>query len=142
MKVLFICKSNQFRSQMAASLYNKMTGTVNAFSAGTYVGSKGEPEGIVIEKYFRNPVFFELMEKNGMYIRNNHTKKLLPEMVEEADIVISMVERPFIPDFLEKNKKIIWWNVENPLYATKEVSEKTYDQIKNLIEQLLNGNKE
>jgi len=35
MKVLFICKNNQFRSQMAASMYNKITGTNDADSAGT-----------------------------------------------------------------------------------------------------------
>lgn len=65
MKVLFVCKNNQFRSQMAASLYNKMTGTDNAYSAGTYVGSVDVPEGTIVEGYFRTPDFFELMEKNG-----------------------------------------------------------------------------
>lgn len=71
MKVLFICKNNQFRSQMAASLYNKITGTDNAYSAGTHVGSIDALEGTVIEKYFRTPDFFELMEKK----RNEHKKK-------------------------------------------------------------------
>ncbi len=137
MTVLFICKSNQFRSQMAASLFNKLTGTANAMSAGTYVGSSSEPEGAAIETYFHTPDFFELMEAEGMHIRKNRTKKLVPEMLQEADIVVSMAEEPFVPDFLRDNKNVLRWDVENPSFATREVSEKTYRQIKALIEQLI-----
>jgi protein-tyrosine-phosphatase len=140
MKVLFVCKSNQFRSQMAAALYNKITNTLDANSAGTYVGSESEPEGTIIETRYRTPDFFELMEENGMYIRNNRTQKLLPEMIEEADVMISMAEEPFVPDFLLNNKKVILWNVENPSFATREISEKTFSEIKDLVEKLINTN--
>ncbi len=139
MKVLFICKNNQFRSQMAAAMYSKITGTHNADSAGTYVGSTDAPEGDVIEKYFRTPDFFELMEENDMSIRNNRMKKLLPEMVVGADIIVTMAEEPFIPDFLRNNEKIILWNVENPPFATREVSEKTYSEIRSLVEKLISS---
>lgn len=122
---------------MAAALYNQITGTSDADSAGTYVGSTEVPEGTVIEGYFRTPDFFEFMEEKGMYIRNNRTKKLLPEMVDAADIVVSMAEEPFIPDFLLNTKKVIRWEVENPSFATREISEKTYAQIKSLVEQLI-----
>lgn len=137
MKVLFVCKNNQFRSQMAASLYNKITGTDNAYSAGTHVGSIDALEGTVIEKYFRTPDFFELMEKKGMNIRKNRTKKLLPEMIDKAKIVVSMAEDPFIPDFLRDNKKVIWWEVENPIFVTRDVAEQTYNQIKKMVEGLV-----
>jgi protein-tyrosine-phosphatase len=30
----------------------------------------------------------------------------------------------------------MWWDVEDPKFATREVSEKTYNQIKGLIENL------
>lgn len=137
MKVLFICKNNQFRSQMAASIYNQITGTNDADSAGTYVGSINVPEEDIIEKYFRTPDFFELMEKNGMSIRNNRTKKLLPEMIDGADIVISMAKEPFVPNFLRDNKKVTWWEIEDPIFVTRDVAEKTYSQIKSLVEQLI-----
>lgn len=137
MKILFVCKSNQFRSQMAASIYNHLTNTVDADSAGTYVGSIEEPEGAVIEKLFRTADFFELMEEHGMNIRNNRTKKLLPEMIESASVVVSMAEEPFIPDFLFNSKKVVWWRVENPPFATRDISEKTYGQIKSLVERLI-----
>lgn len=136
-EVLFVCKNNQFRSQMAAAIYNQITGTKDAGSAGTYVGSDKVPEGTVIEGYFRTPDFFELMEENGMNIRNNRTKKLVPEMVESARTVVSIVQEPFIPDFLHDNKKVIRWEIADPAFATREVAEKTYSQIKRLVEQLI-----
>lgn len=122
---------------MAASIYNQITGTEDADSAGTYVGSAEVPEGTTIEGYFRTPDYFELMEENGMNIRNNRTKKLLPEMIESASVVVSIVQEPFIPEFLRNNGKVIWWKVEDPSFATREVSEKTYSEIKSLVEQLI-----
>ena len=137
MKVLFICKNNQFRSQMAAALYNHITGTNDADSAGTWVGSAKVPEGAVIDGYFRTTDFFELMEENGMSVRGNRAKKLTQEMLQQANVVVAMVKEPFIPDFLRENKKAIWWDVEDPPFATREVSERTYSQIKDLVEALI-----
>ena len=139
MKILFICKNNQFRSQMAAAIYNQITRTEDADSAGTYVGSADVPEGTIIEGYFRTPDFFELMEENGMNIRSNRTKKLLPEMIENANIVVSIVQEPFIPDFLRNNEKVVWWEVADPSFATRDVSEKTYSEIRGLVEQLISS---
>ena len=68
-KVLFICKGNWFRSQMAAAIYNKLTNSSDADSAGTYAGSPDEPEGQIISDLFKTPDFFEIMEKNGMSVR-------------------------------------------------------------------------
>lgn len=125
---------------MAAAVYNQMTNTNDADSAGTYVGSEAVPEGVIIEQYFRTPDFFEVMEENGMDIRSNRTKKLLPEMIDDASIVISIVQEPFIPDFLRNSKKVIWWEVTDPSFATRDVSEKTYTQIRGLVEELISAN--
>ncbi|MCR4263963.1 MAG: hypothetical protein NUV98_04575 [Candidatus Roizmanbacteria bacterium] len=136
MKILFICKNNQFRSQMAAAIYNKITSTNDADSAGTYVGSVEVPDGSNVKQYFRTTDFFEFMEENGMNVRNNRTKKLLPEMIENASVVVSMAEEPFIPGYLRNSKKVLWWKVENPPFATREVTKKTFSQIKSLIDKL------
>lgn len=125
---------------MAAAIYNKLTRTTNAFSAGTYVGISENPEDVSIEQFFRTPDFFEVMEEEGMDVRLNRTQKLSPELLAQADIVVSMAEEPFIPDFLRDDKKVIWWNVDNPPFATREVSEKTYAQILKLVEDLVVNN--
>jgi protein-tyrosine-phosphatase len=139
MKVLFICKNNQFRSQMAAAIYNKLTRTSDASSAGTRVGILDNPEAATIEQFFRTSDFFELMEENGMHIRENRTQKLVPELLDQVDTVISMAEEPFIPSFLREAKNIIWWDIENPTFATRDISEKTYKEILKLVEKLIAG---
>ncbi len=137
MKILFICKNNQFRSQMAAALYNHLTNTTDADSAGTHVGNTREPVGIAIERCFRTHDFFELMEENGMYIRQNRTKKLSQKLMKQAGIIVSMAEEPFIPDFLRHHETVLWWEVANPTLATRDVSEKTYTTIRALVENLI-----
>lgn len=141
MKVLFICKGNMYRSQMAAAIYNKLTNTTNAFSVGTYPGAPEEPEGQLLEDLpaqgLLSSHFFDIMDKNGMDVRKNKTTKLQPGMLEEYDCVISMAEEPYIPDFLKANKKVVWWNVKNPTSVTKEVAENTFAQLSELIQGLI-----
>jgi protein-tyrosine-phosphatase len=137
MKVLFICKGNMYRSQMAAALYNKMTGTSDAFSVGTYPGAPEEPEGQLLENLpaqgLLSSHFFDLMEKNGMNVKGNKTTRLLPKMLDEYDHVVSMAEDPYIPNFLKDNEKVIRWSVKNPTFVTKEVAEDTYNQLVGLV---------
>ncbi len=43
------------------------------------------------------------------------------QMLNEYDVLISMAEEPYIPDFLKDDKKVINWSVKNPSFVTKEV---------------------
>lgn len=135
-KILFICKGNWFRSQIAAALYNKLTNSDSADSAGTYVGSKDEPEGMKISEAIPFDYFFDFMESQGMNVRDNRTTKLTPTMLEKYDTIISMAEEPYIPDYLKQNKNVVWWNVENPEHITKETTENTYNKIDSLVRKL------
>jgi protein-tyrosine-phosphatase len=137
MKILFICKSNAFRSQMAMAIYNKLTESNDAYSAGTYVGAPKEPEGALITTRFQKPDFFEFMEEKGMDIRKNITKGLIPNMLDEADVVVSMAQEPFVPDFLKNHPKVIFWDVEDPKSVDRKVVEETYEKIEKLVRGLL-----
>jgi protein-tyrosine-phosphatase len=138
---LFICKGNWFRSQMAAAIYNKLTDSNNADSVGTYTGASDEPEGQILEDLFKTPHFFETMEKNGMNVRKNSTRRLKPEMLDGYDLVISMTEEPYIPDFLKDNEKVIWWKIENPTFVDQKIAEDAYEKIYNLVSKLIIENK-
>lgn len=136
-KVLFICKGNWFRSQMAAAIYNKLTNSNDADSVGTCTGAPDEPEGQRLADLFKTPHFFEIMEKNGMNVRDNSTKRLQSSMIDEYDVVISMAEEPYIPDFLKDAKKVIWWQVENPTYVDQKIAEDTYEIIIKFVGDLI-----
>ena len=62
-------------------------------------------------------------------------------MLDEADIVVSMAEEPFIPEFLKKNKKVIWWDIANPDNATPEFVEETYKKLSVLVRELVEKQK-
>lgn len=126
---------------MAAAIYNKLTNSNNADSVGTYVGALDEPEGQKLFNLFKTPDFFEIMERNGMNVRDNTTKKLLPSMVNDYEVMISMAEEPFIPDFLKNNSKVIWWSIENPTHVDQKIAEETYGKIYNLVQNLITENK-
>jgi protein-tyrosine-phosphatase len=136
-KVLFICKGNWLRSQMAAAIYNKYTASNSADSVGTYTGALDEPEGQILADLFSTPDFFEIMEKNGMDIRNNSTKRLHPSMIDKFDVVVSMAEEPHIPDYLRDAKKVIWWDVKNPISVDRKIAEVIYGKIDRLVRDLV-----
>jgi protein-tyrosine-phosphatase len=136
-KVLFICKGNWFRSQIAAAVYNKLTNSDDADSVGTYTGAPDEPEGQILSNLFHTPFFFETMEKYGMNVRKNTTKRLLPSMIDEYDVIVSMAEEPFIPAFLKEAKKVIWWDVENPGAVDLKIAEDTHQKIDRLVRELI-----
>ena len=137
MRVLFICKGNWFRSQMAAAIYNHLTGSDDACSVGTYVGAADEPEGQILADLFPTPDFFEAMERRGMNVRDKATRRLRPEMLDAHDIVVSMAEAPFIPDFLGADARVIRWTVENPKVVDAAKAEEIYAKIHDLVQTLI-----
>ncbi len=138
MKVLFICKGNYVRSQMAEAIYNKMTNSHDATSAGTYPGAVDEPEGQVLSDLFANDSpFMRIMDEHGMNIRNKRTVRLTPKILKDVDIAVSMAEEPFIPDFLKNDKRVIWWDIDNPKEASEDFVRETYQKLTGLINGLI-----
>jgi protein-tyrosine-phosphatase len=139
MKILFICRANWFRSQIAAAVYNQLTATQDADSAGTYVGAPGEPEGLSLSALYKNQVFFEVMEVHGLHLRDNVTRLLRPEMLAGYAKIISMAEEPYVPSFLKTYPNVTWWDVENPTTVNREVVEGTYQKINGLVSNLISS---
>jgi protein-tyrosine-phosphatase len=135
--VLFICKGNWFRSQMAAAIYNKLAGADLAQSVGTYVGAADEPEGQVLAGLFSTPAFFEFMEARGMDVRRHRTRRLDPNMLMAYDVVVSMAEEPFVPTFLKQTDRVVRWDVANPPVVDEMAVRATYEKIEALVLRLL-----
>ncbi len=122
---------------MAAAIYNQMTGTSDAFSAGTYVGAVDAPRGGLIKNFFQKEDFFQVMEENNLSLRGSTMEKVSPELMNKAEVIVSMAEEPFIPDFLKNSKNVIWWDVDNPKFVDRAVAVKTFKQIYKLTEGLV-----
>jgi len=135
--VLFICKGNWFRSQMAAAIYNRLTNSDAAHSVGTYAGAPDEPEGQILADLFPTPHFFETMERRGMDVRANTTRRLQPTMLGAYDLIVSMAEEPFVPAFLRDARHVIWWEIENPKVVDAAVAEDVYGRLETLVRDLI-----
>ena len=77
------------------------------------------------------------MQAHGLALESKYTKRLTPEMLKNSTIVISMVEQPYIPDFLAKDSRVIWWNVPNPSIVTPKMREAIYQQLEDMVKKLL-----
>lgn len=118
--VLFVCVHNAARSQMAEAFFNEMTGGVHrGISAGS------EPAGAV------NPDAVEAMAELGIDISGAPPKRLTAEMVERADIVITMgcgeSVCPVVP------KEIADWELEDPSGKPLEEVREIRDQIRGKV---------
>lgn len=128
MKVLFICVGNVGRSQMAEAIFNNLfKGMHTAISAGTQVSKENQ------KIKDRDPNIVAVMKEIGIDVSENMRNQLTPEILREADEVVVMAEKETIPDYLNQNKKAIFWKVADPKGQTLEFAREVRDQIQALV---------
>jgi protein-tyrosine-phosphatase len=127
-KVLFVCVHNSGRSQMAEALLNHhAAGKFRAFSAGTHPASHTDRTVI------------EAMSEIGIDVSSQRPKALTPEMVEEADRVVTMgcgVEGVCPATFVPTED----WQLEDPegkpIEKVREIRGEIEGRVKELIEEM------
>jgi len=136
MNILFVCKANVGRSQMASAFFNKLSKKNKSTSAGTQVGEK---EGQKIGDNEKTKLLIKVMNEEGIDLRNFKRNQLTPQMVDKADRVVVMAEKSECPEYLLKTNKVIFWKIEdvNGRYDSYEYHIKTRDDIKKLVEKLV-----
>jgi len=117
------------RSQIAEAFYNKLSGTSDATSAGTYVGAPDEPSDRVLKDILPE-YFFAKVDAYGCDLREKVTKQLTPQLLSESGIAITMAEEPYVPDFLKESKAVVW-NISNE--ASEQNIKEIYRRVKSLI---------
>ncbi|MCG8482153.1 MAG: arsenate reductase ArsC [Clostridia bacterium] len=123
-KVAFVCVHNSCRSQMAEGWAKKLgMDVLDIYSAGT-------------EEYPEvKPLAVEVMEEAGVDM-SSHKPKLLSDIPEEIDIIITMgcnVNCPYVP-----HKYMEDWGLEDPSGGPIEGFRATRDTIKTKVEELIN----
>lgn len=133
MKILFVCKSNVARSQIAEAIFNKLSKKHKAVSAGVAVEEKYVGKRLVDTTKYVVPV----MKQIGIDVSDNLSKQLNEKMVDGADKVIVMTEREICPDYLLQNSKVDFWDIADPRHGGIEDQILTRDKIKKKILDLL-----
>jgi protein-tyrosine-phosphatase len=123
MKYLFVCVENAARSQMAEAFAREMG--IEAASAGT-LPSKSINSDVI-----------KVMQEIGIDMSGYKPKLLTMEMIERADVVVTMgcsIEGVCPAPMLRKmKKKLIEWNIEDPKGKPIEEVRRIRDEIKEKI---------
>ena len=127
--VLFVCKHNAGRSQMAQAFLNAMAAergiAVHADSAGTL--ARGEI----------NPLAVQAMEEVGVSMADQSPKQLMCWHLDNADRVITMDCGAEVEGCNTRVGEVVDWGLEDPAEQTIEKVREIRDQIKERVEALL-----
>lgn len=131
MKILFVCRGNIARSQIAQSLLERNY-NIKSKSAGTSLSKPELGENLSV---FGDKIkhLLTIMNEENIDFSDRKRKSLTPEMVKEADKIIVMAELETIPDFLDENPKVIYWGVEDPKGKSVDKHREVREQIKTLL---------
>ena len=134
MKALFVCKGNVGRSQIAEGLFNKISKTHKAASAGTVAKDAGQK---LSERASKN---VRLMKEIGIDISNNKVKKLDEGMIESVDRVIIFCSRKSWPKYLLDSNKVEYWRSKDTKYMSykerREFRDATGKRIEKFLEEV------
>ena len=122
--VLFVCVHNSGRSQMAETIFNRLSGGHHrGISAGN------NPAEAV------NPAVVEALREIGIDISGMRPRKLTVEIAEEADIAVTMGcgegVCPIVPGEVRD------WPLEDPTGKPLEAVRKIRDEIEERVKSLL-----
>jgi protein-tyrosine-phosphatase len=122
--VLFLCTHNAGRSQMALGFFNRMAGDrAVAYSGGS------EPADQI------NPAAVAVMAEKRIDISGEHPKRWTDEMVEAADVVVTMGcgdTCPFIP-----GRRYEDWTLPDPAGQPVNAVRPVRDEIEARVRGLL-----
>lgn len=122
--IMFVCVHNAGRSQMAAGFMRELGGDqVDVLSAGS------APKDSI------NPVAVEAMAELGIDIANQKPKILIPEAVQQSDVVITMGCGDACPYY--PGKRYEDWKLDDPAGQGIEAVRRIRDEIKARVERLL-----
>jgi protein-tyrosine-phosphatase len=123
--VIFVCIHNSGRSQIAEAFFNQIAeGRAKAISAGT------DPADAV------DPTVVEAMTEVGIDISGNRPKALTLDMVEQADMVVTMgcgVEGICPANFVETED----WGLDDPKGKPLQEVRRIRDEIRARVVELL-----
>ncbi len=122
-KVLFVCRENACRSQMAEGFFNTFATNAWAKSAGIYPAKEADPMAI------------KVMKEYGVDISQEKPKILKSKMNDEFDYIITMGCIDSCP--VTPKEKTIEWDIEDPKGKPIEKYRDIRDMIKHHVEELI-----
>jgi len=132
MKLLFLCRANVTRSQMAEAFFNRYSKKHTSESAGLNLDSDNIDERVI-----------RTMKEIGFDLSDKKPKKVTDEMIDNADRII--IVSPDLEQYYTWNKKPIIWNIYDIVKGENEqidyrqfvdIRERVKTKIEELVKEL------
>ncbi|TFD86046.1 arsenate reductase ArsC [Cryobacterium serini] len=125
-EVLFVCEQNAGRSQMAAVFTNTLSGgAVHVRSAGSMPSSELDPTMVAV------------MTELGLSLDESFPKPLTDDVVQAADVVITMGCGDACPIY--PGKRYVDWKLVDPAGQPIDEVRRIRDQVKGNVIEMLAG---
>ena len=138
MKVIFLCRRNRFRSQIAEAIFNHLAKD-GSFAISAGMDTLPEEHGVFFGEYKNDKVknTIQAMKDYGIDISQKYAKVVNPEMLANVDKVIFLTDdKENIPEWLSKYTHEHWEIKNFPGAPTLEKSKETIETLKNRISKL------
>jgi protein-tyrosine-phosphatase len=133
MKILFVCRYNVGRSQMAAAMYNKLTSSSDAESAGTEVEKPGQTLLERTRERGGASHVIDVMQEEGIDVSNSSRRQVTKPMIKQYDRIISMADKKHTPKWLLKASNYVYWHIPDPMTKNYDETVRAKTQIESKI---------
>ncbi len=149
MNVLFVCRANIGRSQMAEAIFKqKAKGEFTVSSAGTKVSldKEGNMEGQKLKDKLGAADVLSALREIGIEAGEAERNQLTKETFKAADLVMMMAEPLTWPEYVsQSDTKVRYFEITDPANVGLAMTRELRDQIATMVDQLLievkgNGN--
>ena len=126
--VLFICKSNINRSQMAEGFYNNFVKGKKAISAALELEKdlqKTSEKGII------------LMTEKGVVVSKQKSDLLNKKMLNNVKKIVVVCPKHFVPKYVLDFGDVEFWRLRDPHYHGMDERRKIRDDIEKRVKKLV-----
>lgn len=126
--VLFVCKSNVARSQMAEGFYNDLTKGDNAISAA-----------VELDKDIQKPSdkTILLMREKGIDVSKKKSDLINKKIIGKVRKIIVICPKSFLPRYVLDFEDLKFWRIKDPHYHSMDERRKIRDDIEKRVKKLI-----
>jgi protein-tyrosine-phosphatase len=130
MKILFVCKANVGRSQVAQVTFEGLSRheTSSAGAAADEILAR-DPRPSRMLKDGTAKYSIPYMKEHGIDMGDRLRTQLTPQMVSESDRVIVIMPKSDWPEYLLASGNTVLWDLPDPIDTTHEDAWRIFDEV-------------